>query len=542
MMPWRHSADNPVMTNAARPEATVVIEDGRPLSQSLIWELQRSFYAREGLQAWKPKAVPFYITSNSFTARAYARTVTGYLRDLVTAGRIDRSAPVYLVELAAGSGQFACLFLRRLGELARAIPSLAGLDLRYVMTDFAASNIDAWERHERLVPFLDGGRLDFGVFDLERDEELRLRRAGVTLTAGGIVNPMVVLANYTFDTTRQDAFQVQDGVLYERMARVLSTRPEGDLADPELLQRIAVRYALAPVAEGRYEDPRLSRLLERYRQDYREASFLLPIGAFHCVRAFEALSGGRLLLLTGDKAVTRDDELAHARDPGFYVHAGGAFSFLLNLHALGRYFEEAGGAALQVERRDQRLKVAALLSEFPGVAWDETQLAFRQAQEDFGPADYHALVFGLREQNATLPLLVILAQLRLGAWDYELVFSWREQLLKLAPQAPPWQQADLADALERVWEEYYPIQRDLAFELARIFVVLKRPEQAIRFSQESLRSHGPHYLTYLSIGYSCVLLGRHAEAIGWLDRSLELNPDNPSAVGLRAGLRKRLAH
>jgi tetratricopeptide (TPR) repeat protein len=247
-----------------------------------------------------------------------------------------------------------------------------------------------------------------------------------------------------------------------------------------------------------------------------------------------------LLLLTGDKAVTRDDEVEHSRDPTFYVHAGGAFSFLANLHALSRYFEGAGGTALNVDRRDQRLKVAALTTAFPGVAWDELRLAFCRSQEDFGPADYHALVFGLRQQNATVPLQSILAQIRLGGWDYELVFSWKDQIVKLAPEAPGWQQADLADALERVWQEYYPIQRDLAFELARIFVVLKRPEQALRFAQESLRAHGPQALTYLSMGYCCVLLGREREAVTWIDRSLELQPDNASATSLRASLLKRL--
>ena len=527
------------MPEAPRTEATVVIEEGRRLSESLIWRLQRGFYARAGLAAWKPKAVPFYITSNAFTARAYAQTVAGFLRDLVAAGQVDRTAPLHLVELAAGSGQFACFFLRRLAEIQAEVPALHGLDLRYVMTDFAESNVAGWEAHERLAPFQDQGRLDFGVFDLERDRELRLRRAGVTLSAGSVANPMVLLANYAFDSTTQDAFQVQDGVLHERLARVLSTQEEPDLDDPGLLQRIQVRYDLAPVDETtRYEDPRLRSLLEGYRRDYAEASFLLPLGAFRCVRTFEALCGGRLLLLTGDKAITRDDEIEHAKDPTFYVHAGGAFSFLANLHALARGFEQAGGTALVVDRRDQRLKVAALLTAFPGVEWDETRLAFRRSQEDFGRADYHALVFGLRQQNATVPLQVILSQLRLGGWDYELVFSWRDPIVKLVPQATAWQQADLADALERVWEEYYPLQRDLAFELARIFVVLKRPQQALRFAHESLRTHGPHELTYLSIAYSCVLLGRHAEAVSWLDRALELTPDNPAVASLRATLLK----
>ena len=176
---------------------------------------------------------------------------------------------------------------------------------------------------------------------------------------------MVVLANYTFDSTAPGRLPGEG----RRPARApgRASCPRGrspDLGDPELLQRIQLRYDLAPVAEGRYDDPRLARLLERYRRDSAERRFLLPIGAFRCVRAFEALSGGRLLLLTGDKAVTRDDELAHGRDPSFYVHGGGAFSFLLNLHALGALLRGRGrhraaggspGPATQGRRAPDRL-------------------------------------------------------------------------------------------------------------------------------------------------------------------------------------------
>jgi tetratricopeptide (TPR) repeat protein len=527
----------------ARRPGTVVLEEGRPLSESLIWELQRSFYRREGLAAWKPKAVPFYITSNAFVARAYARAVAGFLRDLAGGGgaHLDRAAPLYVVELAAGSGQFAYLFLRRLAELRAQIPALDGLDVRYVMTDFAESNVEAWERHERFAPFREQGTLDFARFDLEQDREIHLRRSGLVLDADTVANPMVVLANYAFDSTAQDAFQATDGVLQERMARVLSSRRERDLTDPELLQRIELRFALAPVRPARYDDPLLERVLERYRSGAARTSFLLPLGALRCMRAFRELSHDRLLVLTGDKSASRPEEMAHDRDPQLYVHAGGCFSFLFNLHALGLYFEEAGGVALLTQRRDQRLRVGAFLSSFPGVSLAETRLAFGQALEDFGPADYYSLVYGLRNEHPTTSLEVILAQMRLGGWDYELVFSWREELVKLAPAAPPWLQEELAEGLEHVWDEYYPMQRDLAFELARIFLAMKRPLQALRFCHESLRLAGPHYLTFLSVGFACVLLGREDEAIGWIQKSLESKPDNPAAVNLRARLLEKLS-
>ena len=318
------------------------------------------------------------------------------------------------------------------------------------MTDFAQSNVDAWQAHERLAPFRDRGRLDFALFDLERDDELRLRRAGVTLGAARCGNPMVVLANYAFDSTAQDAFQVRHGVLYERLARVLSTRQERDLSDPDA--PAARPGPLRPVAGRRrraIEDPRLLALLERYRREYAEASFLLPVGAFRCVRALEALTGGRLLLLTGDKA--RDARRRAGPRPGSRAStstAGGCFSFLVNLHALGRYFEEGGRQrAAGGPRATSGSRSAALLSAAPGVASDETRLAFRQSLDDFGPADYHALVFGLREQNATLPLQVDPRADPPGRMGLRARVLVAEPILKLAAKAPAWQQADLADAL-----------------------------------------------------------------------------------------------
>lgn len=518
----------------------MLVEGGRRLSESMLWELQRAFYAREGLAAWKPKAVPFYITSNAFTARAYARTVAGLLRDLAAAGPelFDRSAPVYLVELAAGSGQFACLFLRRLRELRDAIPALRGLDLRYVMTDFARTNVDAWPGHERLAPFFEQGLLDCAAFDLESDRELRLR-SGAVLAAGALRNPLVVIANYAFDSTAQDAFQVENGFLHERLVSVYSTREEPDRGDPAMLPRVALRWASVPVAGRRFEDPLAERVLERCRRELPVASFLVPTGALRCVRVLWEMTGGRLALLCGDKAVSRTDELERAGPPGFYVHGGGCFSFQLNLHALALYFEAGGGRALVGGSRDQRFKVGAYLGPLPGLRTDETALAFHEAQEEFSPADYYALVYGLRSTLQDAPLEVLLAQLRLGAHDYELVFSWRDVLARRAPEAPAWLQAELAEALDRVWDEYFPTQRDLAFEIARILLAVKRPERALFFCRESLRLAGPHALTLLSAAYACVLLGRDEEARALLQQSIALDGANEAARRLLNQLERR---
>ena len=534
--------DNPRVTEGAgKPRADVLIERGQRLSESMIWPLQRAFYEREGLLAWKPKAVPFYITSNAFTARAYARTVAGFLRDLAAAGPglFDPAAPVYIVELAAGSGQFACLFLRRLLELRDAIPALRGIDLRYVMTDFAPSSVDAWPAHERLAPFFDRGLLDCAPFDLESDRELRLR-SGAVLRPGALRNPLIAIANYTFDSTAQDAFQVEAGTLHERLAAVYSTQEEPDRGDPAMLARIGLRWQSSPIAGRRFDDPLAERVLLRRRREMPVASFLMPTGAFRCVRNLWDLTGGRLVLLCGDKAVSRADELAEAGAPRFYVHGGGCFSFQLDLHALAQYFEEGGGRALVGASRDKRFKVGAYLGPLPGLSPDETRLAFAEQQESFSPADYYALVYGLRSTTADAPLEVLLSQIRLGSHDYELVFSWRETLAKRAPDAPPWLQAELADALDRVWDEYFPMQRDLAIEIARILLAMKRPEPALFYCRESLRLAGPQALTFLSAGYACVLLGREREALAYVEQCLAQDGENAAGRSLREQLERRL--
>ena len=339
-----------------------MIEQGRRLSESLIWALQRGFYARAGLAAWKPKAVPFYITSNAFTARAYARTVAGFLRDLVAAGR-DRSRGA-AVTWSSWRPARASSRTSSSGGWRRSrtqVPALGGLDLplRDERLRGEQRRGVADPRAARAVPRFGPPRLR-AVRPGARPRAAAARRRRHVVGGVGGATRSSLLANYAFDSTTQDAFQVTDGVLQERLARVLlDAGGAGPGTTPTYSSASRSATTWRPSGAARYDDPR-PPLAARgaIGASYREASFLLPVGAFRCLRTFESISRADVyLLLTGDKAVTRDGrDRAREGDPTFYVHAGGAFSFLANLHALSRYFEEAGGTALNVDRRDQRLQ------------------------------------------------------------------------------------------------------------------------------------------------------------------------------------------
>ncbi len=153
-------------------EPPFVVETEERLSRSHLFHLERTFYHRAGIGAWRTATVPHYVTNNPVLAHAYAEVLVGFFRDCAAATP-GLAEPVTLLELGAGSGRFAYLVLRALVERLGRSP-LAGLRFRYVMTDFTESNLAFWRDHDALRPFVEQGLLDFGVLDAEQDGEITL--------------------------------------------------------------------------------------------------------------------------------------------------------------------------------------------------------------------------------------------------------------------------------------------------------------------------------------------------------------------------------
>src|SRR5260370_10256769 len=163
------------------PMPMSVLESAVPLARSMVWHLQRTFYADQGIAAWSHSGVPQSITTSPIIARAYARIVLGFLRDMRAA--LDPDQPVYIVELGAGSGRFAYRFLKAFSALLEEV-SRVHQRVVYVMSDASASVVDYWRANPRLQPFVEAGVLDFAHFDLLELAPLQLLNTGVTLRAG----------------------------------------------------------------------------------------------------------------------------------------------------------------------------------------------------------------------------------------------------------------------------------------------------------------------------------------------------------------------
>jgi tetratricopeptide (TPR) repeat protein len=543
--------EKPTTPDKAKPEVPpaprFLLEEKRRLSQSMLWGLQRASYGAQGQTAWHgPAKVPWFVTSNSFVAASYARAAIGFLRDAVSPGApfgaLDLSQPLHIIELCAGSGHFGFLFASRLGELKNALPVLAPLKVRYVMTDLVRSNVDAWARHERMKPLVDQGLLDFATFDLENDKELRLLVSGETLSAGSQRNPVGVIANYAFDSTLQDAFRVSSGTLHEALVSVSSTRREdAEKPDAETLKRLSFKYDALPATLPYYNEPLLDNILERFRDRLGDTSILLPVGALRALGSLSALSSGRLFLLSADKGHTREEEIANSDDPQLATH-NQVFSLMVNYLAIGLWFEEQGGFALHSASRDSRLRASGFVLGAASGNTPETHHAFSEALGRFGVYDYFSLANSVRPKDGFNPSLeAVLAMLRLSDFDYNVLLYNSTLLAKLARTATPPLKKDLLVAIGRVWESFYPMDRDLPFELGRVLSALERPMEALSFYKESLRLFGEHEATYYNAGLCLYRLQQRKEALEMLERSLARKPGYGPAREWRNRIEAELA-
>ncbi len=523
------------------PEPSFPLEEPGPLSRSLLWELQRRYFAQSGMAAWSEGVVPMYVTSNPFIARAYARVVAAYLRDWeadVTANGAQNAAPVYVVELGAGSGRFAFNFLRKFRAAPQGPPE--ELPIRSVMTEYNEALLDAWQAHPALKPFVAAGALDFAVFDGARPGDLALRVAGRTLKP--TTGPLVLIANYFFDSIPQDAFYVEGHRLHESQAALVSTQAEADPLDPAILGRSRLVYERRAARPGYYGDEALDGLLEEYRTRLDASGLAFPSAALRCIQFFDRLSAGRLLLLSSDKGYHRPEELEGRREPGFEVH--GSLSMGVNYHALGRYFERGGGLALYPPYRHLYLATYAFLLGRPhgGCGYRETRRAYAESIGEFGPEDFFLVQTMLDATRDDLKPEQGLALLRLSGWDGRIFEASFASLLAGLPPKSADVKAELIEAAARLWDGYYHIGEtyDLAYDLGVLSYRLDDYRAALAYFDHSLALYGRQAKTLYNICLCHYLLHEFGAALASVTEALRLDPKFEPGQAMQRRLQNEL--
>ena len=321
--------------------------------------------------------MPHYVTSNPFIARGYARVAASFAADCRRAGLADGGETIDVIELGSGSGRFAHRFLidflTYIGRL--------GLAARYIATDFAPATLGFLAGHPALARWLSDGTLVLGRFDapagplLGYPDEPPPREAAAA--------PLIVIANYVWDGLPQDCFVVTDGGLQEN--RLELSLP---LAVPEdeahlALDRARTRWVPCPAPRPYYADPELESLLDRHVALPEGTAFLIPTAALAALATLLDLSRGATLVLSADRGMLSEAQLAGARQPRLARH--GSVSFDVNYFALGAWARARGARVIDAGAKPASLAIQAQLHGAAGAAPGLTPLAFGESLDAAAP-------------------------------------------------------------------------------------------------------------------------------------------------------------
>ncbi len=469
---------------------------------------------------------------------------------------LDHTEPFYIVELGGGTGKLAFYILKSLEDMKDLI-DFPFQNIVYVLTDFTESNINFWEQHQALKPFVESGRLDFAKFEAVNDTELHLKKSGKVLKIGEVKNPICIVANYLIDTLCNDVFQIEKGKVKVALVSVgvresdsikLDKDRKVDHNDPDIINNLQNEYKYREIDEHSYysssqsitvpkDAKHFSGILAWYKDNFKDsdgASFLIPTGFLKAVRNISDLSSGKAFIITGDKGNTNPNYFCGLTDPHIAIH--GSFSLMVNFHAIILYIMSRGGYSLTGNQEESALQVNCfILNETHSVAKNNdykskfpmTTFLFEEAV-NFSPNDFFVTQKFLNEESNP-SLLPIISLLKLSNWDPDIFYKFRDEILNSLSSAGSKLRYDLACGIDKIWDHYYHLGndengKDILFELGRVCYGLLIFHKALMFYEQSLKYYGDHHITYHNSGLCHFSLLDFEEAKLKFQKALEINP------------------
>lgn len=469
----------------------IFFEKRQRLSKSVLWDLQKQAYCQFGPEAWSTKQVPFYLTSNPLLARQYAQIVLAFFKDcLISDQAIDLREPFYILDLGAGSGRFAYLFLNNLLEMVANLK--LPFQVRYVMTDIVEANIQYWQEHPYFQRFLKDRSLDFAYYEHSSlSQTLDLLHSGAKLVSGSLKNPLTLIGNYFFDTIPQDIFCVKDHILHAGLISLSYTPSDKTAgltaADPAIIPHILHHLDYVPVDIDALDvDPLAKEILASYAGAYENIPFLLfPTGPLQVISHFREFSKERVLFLTGDQGITAVKK-QNQEIPFLAKHD--TFSMLVNYHALEGYFKRSQGICLLTPSLSPAMVNMAAISYRGVAAFPEVQEVFRLTLAAFEPQDYFKLIDAAHQwQDPSLAFMLKL--IKWGLWDpinFNLFFPKIREKLAAADAS---EKAELALAIEGCWKAFFPVHKAegaFVMNLGVLCFDMKHYNEAIKYFKYAL--------------------------------------------------------
>ncbi len=501
------------------------LEDYTNFADSILWELQSQFFIQNGISSWHKK-VPFYITSNPYIANSYADIILGLILDLLANDKLP-DEPIYILELGSGSGKFAYLMLKSL-EYKLENAGLSNVKYCYVMSDFNDFAFSFWQENKFFQQLIEGGKLDFAIFDIEYSEEIELlfsRQKLVTLQT-----PLIVIANYVFDSIRHEGFLLEDGKFYElQVSPYTETRLNIDELLPAMREHLKLDFTRGPLYADRVADQVFNNILADYANNYNNLTLMIPYAGSNALQKLYKIANGALFLIISDKA---DLELVDNNSPEPpFVAFHGSFSLNVNYDFLRRYFTYLGGNALQPQAA-HGLKTAVFYCFNNDVKLLHFNQACDRVLHHTSPSDYFVLYQHAKETLTQMSLEQILAILKLSHYDPTFLTYAEDRIIELIKGGNIKYAGALLGCMDLVHNNFYFIKDtpDVFFSMAIISFYLNDFQRAIKYYQLSINYFSATYAKLYNLAVCHLQTGQADLAREYIAESLEFIADKNDPV------------
>jgi tetratricopeptide (TPR) repeat protein len=496
-----------------------IVQKFTRFDESIVWSLLHRFYMEAGPEAWSNKIVPQRSTSNAFCADTYASIVASFFKELMAEGN---SEPPIVIELGGGSGRFAWQFLNRLFNYHFSDDDPCP-EFTYLLTDGAIKNIEAWKLKERFAPLIESGVLDFAQLLIEADPVIT-KEDGDIKPADLKDRPVIVIANYLFDSIAANMFRIRDHQIEQVFVQTESTERKFLKKPITSFETITDRFQSRPIKDGPTGHPVIDKAIENYATMPGDFHVVVPQICLEFVEKFLDRDTP-MLLLAGDLAYSDPSEFELESPLIFDTY----FAHYTNLHIFGELFGAYGGTMQSQRHKDTNFSCS--LFSLPGkdkwgdLALDRTRETTLALLKDFNPYDAHEIIELIEETAAEMSIRQAMALIRFSKFDPDVAAACIPHLLYHIEQGEEEiDRAQLYESFMEAYRAYFPDGSETNFDcgIAELFMRLDYHAQALQLIDHSMREFGESAprlfamaLAYLNLGdeVKCEALARKASAL-----------------------------
>ncbi len=286
-------------------------------------------------------------------------------------------------------------------------------------------------------------------------------------------------------------------------------------------------------------NPQIGAVLARYAEVLDTTTVVMPTAAMACLERLAADAGAPMLALVADKGWPHLRDLSNLGAPSIVPHDG-CFSIMVDFDAIARIVRAQCGTALLPPHRPQHLVVGAFV--FGDLDVSETAARFADGLAEGGPDDAFEVRAAMGPIDGQLTVPQALSLLRTARWDTQVFLDLFPALLDLAPELSGVGRADLALAVRRVRDAWFPIgeSADVALCLGLLLSGIGHHREALELFALSSEVRGENANAYLGSAIAHHALRELDQALKDVSDALAMEPQLDAARALAVEIEDEL--